>query len=250
MPTIETSHRPELVFALVGAAGTRLADLSQELKAALANFGYHSVDIRLSGLLCNFVDWTNQIGTGEFDRIRHLQDVGNALRSRLVDGAALARAGIADIREKRAASSGSPDSPASAHAYILHQLKHPDEVDLLRQVYGSSFLLIAGHAPRAERVRHLSHLMARKEDQPGQVPRFEGKAIEVIDIDEKQDNDLWQNTRDTYPKADFFANLGLAAGEKEIRRFVDFALWSSVPHALARRIRNVPSERRSVAVLR
>lgn len=221
MPTdTGTTDKPELIFALVGAIGTRLHDLSRALKEELQAFGYESVDIRLSGLLVNFTEGTEQPETSEFNRIRHLQDLGDAFRTRLEDGAALARAGIAEIRAKRAAITGSPDSPASAHAYIIHQLKHPDEVELLRQVYGSSFLLVAGHAPRRTRVAELTRRI--REDQSPQQARFlEAKAVELIEFDEKQDSDSGQNTRDTYPKADFFANLGPSRGETEVRRFVD-----------------------------
>lgn len=221
MPTKgEAADRPELVFALVGAAGVRLEDLSVALKDELTTFGYHAVDIRLSDLLVNFT-CSEQKGTSEFERIRYLQNKGDALRDNLKDGAALARAAVAEIRRRRATVSGNPDCPASARAYILHQLKHPDEVELLRRVYGSSFVLIAGHAPRGLRVAELAHQMARKESLSGQESRFEGKAYEIIDVDEKQDSDFGQNTRDTYPKADFFANLGVPLGQNDVRRFVD-----------------------------
>ena len=44
----------------------------------------------------------------------------------------------------------------------------------------------------------------------------------MIEIDEKQEDDLGQNVRDTYPKADFFVNLGrIDRGENEVQRFVD-----------------------------
>lgn len=218
---VETNCRPELVFALVGAAGARLDDLSAKLKEELAAFGYQIEVIRLSELLVNFAGWTNQIGTGEFDRIIHRQNIGNALRDRLKDGAALARAGIAEIRARRSRLSGGPDHPAPALAYILRQLKHPDEVDLLRQVYGSSFLLIAGHAPWELRATELAKRMARSEYRPGEESHFKAQAHTVIENDEKQDDDFGQNTIDTYPKADFFANLGIDKGEDEVQRFVD-----------------------------
>ena len=222
MPTrAAPDDRPELVFALVGAAGVRLDDLSGALKEELETFGYQTVDIRLSDLLTNFSGWTNQTGATEFDRIRHLQDMGNGFRTTLADGAALARAGIAEIRKRRASISGNPDHPAVAVAYVVHQLKHPGEADLLRQVYGSSFLLVAGHAPRVIRSAELARRMARKELQTGQESHYEAKAADVITIDEKQDDDFGQNTRDTYPKADFFANLGVSSGEQDVRRFVD-----------------------------
>lgn len=221
METFQGQERPELIFALVGAAGTRLDDLAEALKRQLAVFGYHAVDIRLSDLLVNFTGLTPQFGTTEFDRITYLQNSGNAFRERLSDGAALARAGIAEIRVKRTEVSGHPDRPAADHAYILRQLKHPAEVDLLRQVYADSFFLIAGHSPRTKRLKDLGELLARKNSQPGQGEQFEGKASEVIAIDEKQENDFGQDTRDTYPKADFFANLALPLGETQVVRFVD-----------------------------
>lgn len=115
---------------------------------------------------------------------------------------------------------GSPDTPAAAHAYVIYQLKHPDEVELLRQVYGSSFLLVAGHAPRRARIAELTRRI--KEDQSPHQARFlEARVVELIEFDEKQDSDFGQNTRETYPKADFFANLGPAGGETVVRRFVD-----------------------------
>ena len=212
-------NRPELVFALVGPAGVRLDELSRIIKEEVGTFGYTSVDIRLSALLTNF-SWEDQRGTSEFDRIRHLQDKGDGLRERLRDGAALARAGIAEIRTQRMKITGSPDRPAAAHAYIVRQLKHPDEVDLLRQVYGSCFLLIAGHAPRQQLADELAKRMARAAYRPGDDSRFQSNAHAIIDADQKQDGDFGQNTRDTYPKADFFANLGIPSGEHEVRRFV------------------------------
>jgi deoxycytidylate deaminase len=215
----ETADRPELIFALVGAAGVRLDVLSDALGKALATFGYQVMDIHLSTLLQKVTGWSGQQGASEFDRVRHLQTMGNDLRRRLRDGAALARAGIAEIRVKRATITGSQDLPASARAYIVRQLKHPDEVDVLRQVYGSSFLLVAGHAPRDMRIKELARQMARKDLKIGQELSLEGKAIDIITIDEKEDDEYGQNTRDTYPQADFFANLGFPFVENDVRRF-------------------------------
>jgi cytidine deaminase len=217
---LRPENRTELVFALVGAAGSRLEDLAAALKEYLASFGYQFIDIRLSELLDKFT-WDPQQGTTDFDRIRHLQDKGDAFRDRLKDGAALARAAIAKIRQSRADHSGSPDTPAAAHAYILRQLKHPDEVELLRRVYGASFYLIAGHAPRDQRIKELASRMARKDAQSGQEARFEASAIKIIEVDEKQESDFGQNTRDTYPKADFFANLATPSGKYGVHRFID-----------------------------
>lgn len=219
-PKTEDRDRPELVFGLVSAAGARLDDLGQALRKKLASFTYEAVDIRLSSLLQNFTGQSPPSATDEFHRIRHLQDTGDEFRRRLEDGAALARAAIAEIRRIRSTITGNPDRPAPARAYILRQLKHPDEVDLLRRVYGSSFFLVAGHAPPDTRVDHLAAQMARAESCVGQESSYKGHAHDIVRIDEKQKDDYGQNTRDTYPKADFFADLGLDRGEEAVEKLV------------------------------
>ena len=218
---VKVYDRPELVFGLVGAAGTRLEDLSIRLKGQLKSFEYETVDIRLSELLMNFNDWKAPEQPGEVYRIKHLQAMGSAFRRKLQDKAALARAGIAAIRAARAARTGNPDCPAPACAYVIRQFKHPDEVELLRQVYGPSFLLIAGHAPRERRASDLANLMARAEYRPAEADKYLSHAEDIITTDEKEDDEYGQNTRDTYPKADFFANLGEHLGEHEVDRFID-----------------------------
>src|SRR5579863_2876161 len=132
--------RPELIIALAGAAGVKLGSLSSELQNGLASFGYRSVEIRISELLARFLPPAYPPEHNEFERIRFLQKRGNDFRHALKRGDALARAAILAIRERRAAITGDSNIVAGDHAFVLHQLKHPDEVDLLRSVYGANFL--------------------------------------------------------------------------------------------------------------
>lgn len=212
--------RPELFIALVGPAGVNLDALSKALKASLTGFGYRSVDIRLSKLLARVQPEATPPENDEFERLRFLQKRGDAFRRNLQRGDALARAAILAIREERSAITDGPDNVANNHAYILHQLKHPDEVDLLRKVYGANFLLIGGNAPKKTRQEHLAGLLAHKDCQSNKVAEYERKASKLIEIDEKEADDLGQNTRDTYPKADFFVNLTTDCGFA-VERFVD-----------------------------
>ena len=215
-----SAKRSELVFALVGPAGVRLEDLSKELRAALALFGYSSTVIRLSELLKRYTGYVDPADSKEATRILHMQKMGDEFRNSLKDGAALAMAAIVAIREERLEKMAGPDEPIPGHAFILHQLKNPAEVDLLRLVYGDAFYLIAGHAPSTARTTQLAERLAKKADLVGQGKQFKGDADNIITIDEKEDDDLGQNTRDTYPKADFFANLSLPGGEQSIHRFI------------------------------
>ncbi len=222
MSNSEVINRSELVFALVGAAGTRLDKLSNELKKTLKQFGYETTEIRLSECLKNFDGWAGQDHTTVGERIPHLQEMGSAFRGRLQDGSALARVGMVEIRKERIKSfTRNPDKPESNRAYILRQLKHPEEVDLLRETYGPAFFLVAGHAPTDMRADELAHEMADLAGQSGKDYLYKPKALEIIHADEKQTDSFGQNTRDTYPRADFFANLALNWGEHSVSRFVE-----------------------------
>jgi cytidine deaminase len=206
MATVVNPSRPELVFAFVGAAGVRLNDLVVELRRALATFGYDGEIVRLSALLRATQGWREPPQGGEDARIRHHQAMGNAFRGAMGDGAALAVAALASVRSARSRRSANPDTPADACAYILTQLKHPREVELLRHVYGSNFYLIGAHAPRQTRIDELAKAMATAESRSGEEEAFKPRAHEIIQIDEKEEGDLGQNTRDTYPLADFLVN--------------------------------------------
>jgi len=195
--------------------------LSTQLQRYLNEFGYQVIDIRLSDLLKNFSGWKPPTSNDELERIAHLQELGDKFRAASKDGASLARAAIAEIRRRRADVTGKPDTPICARAYVLHQLKHPDEVDLLRRVYGPSFLLIAGHASRDARISELAKRAAAHALKSGQEAQFQPAAIGIVNADEKQPDDFGQNTRDTYPKADFFANLGRPQGDPSLKRFID-----------------------------
>jgi cytidine deaminase len=221
--TEQASERPELIIALVCPLGARIQTLEGVICDELKNYGYRCESIRISDLLEKLDFWTPEPDGSEQTRIQHRQS--KALEFRRKGGPdALARAVIAAIRESRRRISGHPDKPANACAYILRQLKHPKEIHLLRHVYGQSIFVVAGHAPEEIRVRDLADTMAQKEGKAS-ADEYENAARTLIHVDEKEDNPddeeakLGQNTRDTYPLADFFVSLAQNDGDP-VRRFI------------------------------
>lgn len=225
MTTTATDEgRPELIFAFVGPAGVRLDDLGRAVKEHLRMFGYRSEDIRLSALLPNFTGWVDPLDPTEYNRIKHSQSMAYNFRQKAGPGA-LVRAGIAAIRERRLALSGDADKPVPNCAFLVQQLKHPKEVALLRDVYGQSVIIVAGHAVERLRIKTLAQMMADRDKQASDG-RYTAWADEIVYIDEKETRkddpaELGQNTRDTYPLADFFANLNMQHGENSVSRFID-----------------------------
>jgi cytidine deaminase len=214
-------RRPEIIFAMVGPLGTRLTALSEKLSRELQSFGYDVERIGVSELLARFSDWTPPDSPGEAARVGHFQAVANTIRGRLQDGAILARAAIAEIRDRRLARSGDPDAPAHNCAFLIDQLKHPDEARLLRRTYGDALYIIGGHACWDRRVEEFAQKLARSIDQPGRHKDFHGAAAELIQTDDHCEVPFGQDMRDTYPQADVFIDLNPSGGEGDISRFVD-----------------------------
>jgi len=166
-------------------------------------------------------EWAEPQENSEDVRVGHYQKVANEVRRALTDGAALARASIAEIRLLRSKRSGHPDNAAKGCAYIIDQLKHPAEAQLLRQVYGDAFYLVGGHACWSKRVEDFSKMIAESHNKPGQDRKYQGEATELIDTDDEGQDDLAQNMRATYPQADVFVDLNPDNAAHAVSRFID-----------------------------
>ena len=219
------SKRPELVIGFVAPIGVSITFLCSETTQVLREFNYAVEEIHLSALLERAANWKPLADKSEDKRVKYLQEVAFEFRTKTETPRALALAALVAIRERRAIRSRSPDAPADGVVYLLNQLKHPDEVKLLRDVYGSSFVLIAAHATRESREGRLKRKIADSESrgiQNGDKVRSEV----LMETDEEEigpsgANRFGQNTRNTYPLADIFVNLEQEAkASLEIKRFL------------------------------
>lgn len=215
---------PELFLALVGAIGTDLESVSAITGEFLKEVNYTTCPepIRLSKLLHDIPGWEylSRIHEEEIRYKEHM-DKGNELRQKLGQGDALALEAIGAIRKIRSTVTRAEFTPASRRAYILHSLKHPKEVETLRKVYGSSFLLVATYSPHEKRLQHLASKIAGSHHYL-QATRYRGDAESLIQRDEAEPEvELGQNVRDTFPMADVFIDASDPARlRKSIERFV------------------------------
>ena len=108
-------------------------------------------------------------------------DMGDKLRQHHDDGAAAAAITVSAIARRRFEELGQDEVEAGAEregvATIVRQMKHPDEVHLLRSVYGPRFVLLGAWSPSrvpAVRVRSASRLCrpSRFADLPGTLLSF------------------------------------------------------------------------------
>src|SRR5579884_3987865 len=150
--------KPELYFGLVGAIGSDLRKLSAVLAQLLTEFGYTTTEVRLSSVLDEV--FPSLPKEPEELRIEKHMDAGDELRRKTGLGSALAVLGISRVRAKRVEHGRTENDTLDSHAFIFNSLKHPKEEEILRRIYGESFVLIGAYCPRQQRLDNLSHRIA------------------------------------------------------------------------------------------
>jgi cytidine deaminase len=208
---------PELVFGLVGPAGVNLDPVISVLSRELKALSYKSKTIRLSKQIELFFS-TDHSKEPEDTRISKLMDEGTRLREDGKRGDAVALLGIAEIKRLR---DEELHGEAERNAYILRSLKHPHEVETLRNVYGKGFFLISVYSPRDVRVSALAERIRKSKFGSGKMAR--SKAEEMIERDEmEEDKSLGQDVKDAFPLADLFVDArNKSSLDSQISRFLE-----------------------------
>ncbi|NCO70858.1 MULTISPECIES: anti-phage dCTP deaminase [Shewanella] len=196
----------EVVIGLVTPVGVNYDDIRSRFETYFDRYQYKSNWLHLSklfGLLINN-ESTELLSEGE--RLQQAMTIGNNLRQDNNRDDIMALVVINAILSKRERDSENSDrsKPLSRTAHIIRSLKHPDEVETLRTVYGKGFMLVGITANESSRIKYLM-------DQKG--VETEEKARELIERDDRE-NDLptaygehGQSTRDVFQLSDFFLTI-------------------------------------------
>lgn len=203
-------NNSELVIGIVSPVGAESNLVIESLKNKLKLFGYETEIIKISSILPPFNE-SNK--ASEYARIRHYMKQGDRFRNKTENNSILAIGAVEKINKLR-------DQDIEKRAFIVDSLKHPDEVELLRKIYGNGFYLFGIHA---DKDRRMDFLIQEK----GCTPE---SASELIKIDENENISYGQKTRDTYHLSDFFLNLGCNNDymKSTLQRFLE--LIFSNPH--------------------
>lgn len=206
---LSNNEDAEIIIGLVGAVGVEYKHVKDIIKDRLEkNFHYSVEEIRISNdvikNLPNYSDLPD--GNNEFTRINHFMEFGNQARAKSKDNSILAL-GAAEIIMKKRGENG------LRKAYIIDSLKHPDEVKLLRQVYGEGFYLIGVFSDIEHRKKHLID----------ELHIEEGNAEKLIARDANDLEGHGQHTSDTFHLSDFFVHIGYNRKrlKESIHRFLD-----------------------------
>jgi deoxycytidylate deaminase len=223
---------PELVIGMAGPIGVDLDLIARSLGSALTSVGYTSELIKLTAemerypiapgaLLDEVNSWK---GTDTHDTYMRKMSAANALRKQYDDPALLARIAIDAIRARRGdAPNGGPEKVRAKHAYLIRQLKRPEEVSLLRKVYGRQFVLVSAYAPEARRRDRICDRLRGELSTSAKALEVAHLADRLIDRDASEDEDsMGQQLRETFHLADVFIDgLNKSVMDDTVSRFVD-----------------------------
>lgn len=152
----------ELVIGLVSPVGAETTLVKQMLTESLNQAGYEVKVVKISADVIPCLVDVEPFGTDKFSRYRNLMNAGNACRHKTSDTAILAKGAAFIISRMRpevdTTSKANFDQSAqslSKTAFIIDSLKRPEEVNALRIIYSSGFVLIGIHEESQRRIAHL-----------------------------------------------------------------------------------------------
>jgi len=145
----------ELVIGLVSAVGSETKLVIDLLKENMSCAGYNVLIVKVSldviPLLVDVVPHEND----KYQRISKLMDAGNLARKKTLDDAILALGVASRIFAERKKENELPTALRKT-AIIIDSLKRPEEVERLRIIYPSGFLLMGVHEEESRRLEHLT----------------------------------------------------------------------------------------------
>lgn len=193
---IHINNTGEIVLGIITTLGTDNENVIRYMRDHLAKFSYKTEVINVSADILTAFEFTTNSFDSEYDRIKHYMDLGNKIRKEREDATIIMKGVAAYILSER--DSVEEPSPRDKVAYIIKSIKHPQEAEYLKQVYGDGFHLIGITSDIDNRKKFLTEVKSLTQEQ----------AEELIKRDADEDEDLGQHTRDAFQNSDYFINVG------------------------------------------
>jgi len=221
-------ERSELVIGIVGAVGSNLGVVQDQLIQALRAADYNTEPIHLVELLHEIDRWESLPETPEEVRIEKHMNAGDEFRDAIGSDDALAVLGVGEIQKLRTKLTNTANEPAEKTAYILKSLKHPDEIQALREIYGPGCFIVAAYSPREARIQNLATKIARSHNSYDSE-LFREHAEKLVMRDQKDAlKGFGQNVRQSFPLADvFLESVDAASVRTQSERFIQLILGNN-----------------------
>lgn len=221
---IPTFECPELFFGFVAPIGVDLRGCIDSLKQSLVDLEYIALEVKVTDIfkeLSKFIEPDEELKPRpEAQRYTSYIKYGNKLRTVFEDDAALAVLTIVRIARLRAARKNQSINYSKV-AFIIHQFKRKEEIDLFRSIYGKQFFQISVYSRRGARVEYLAMRFANTEHSANRND-FRAEAERIVQIDYNESGAHGQKLVKIFHDGDFIVNIDgdIQSTQKQIERFV------------------------------
>lgn len=240
---VKSAELPEIFIGLAAPIGTDLNCVEEEIISNLKSFQYNVIIVRVSELisrLCSFNPLRKKLNIDTPLRtMRQKINAGNRIRSVFGRPDILAMATCSKIQLERfkintekltpeeidalseEENYSMKTAPVRGTVYLIRQLKRPEEVSFLRNVYGSHFILISAGGDINKRLVNLKNEIGKTQVELSPKDRLD-EARSLIDEDSEQDDKAYgQLISSTFHLADFFVDASHRnTVATEIQRFM------------------------------
>ncbi len=214
-----TPKDAELVIGLVARIGVDTKKIVGHIKAQLKEYNYNVHEIHVTDLLKAF---EAKLTLSEFPselRYNSYIDACNKLRADTsVD--VMAKLAIMHISGMRLKIGDEP-SLETRTAYIVNQIKRPEEFELLRQVYGEHYVQISCHADDEIRIARLKSRISDDHPENPKNSDWDIVARQLVHKDESEEEvKFGQRVRQVFPLSDVIIDANaVQTSERGIERF-------------------------------
>jgi deoxycytidylate deaminase len=220
---------PELFFGFVAPIGADINSALREFRAYLKSRDYRVIDIKVTDIfnvLQRYIKPKRSLSkASELARYETYIAYGNQLRSMFQDDI-LAATAIRRVMDKRLRNS--KPGEFQRLAFLIHQFKRKEEIELLRSVYGRLFFQVSIYSRRGARVDYLSRKFASSYDRPI-AQAYRDSAEKLITRDENEvEEKHGQRVAAIFHDADFILSLDAADSvQEQVIRFGELIFGSN-----------------------
>ena len=206
--------RPELIIGLVGPIGCDIESVETAVTAALKQVDYRVEHISLSKGIAELLEQTE--GTRpNLTTLKKKIDAGNKIRKLKASNGILAAYAMSSIHDLRSRLSEQDDRelpedtqhgevPLDSVAFLVRQFKRPEEIQLMRKVYGNAFILISVTQSRQDLLANLKYLVGNEDPRLTPNQREDEARTLMIKDESEDENPFGQQLAKTFHLADFF----------------------------------------------
>ncbi len=234
--TFHQITRPELVFGIAGPIGIKIDDLCESLAEALKIVDYQSHLIKITDEISSVSSAIKKNRSNSFyEQMKYKMDHASSICREADDPGRLMQYAIRAIRREREASDAprlplvelepvlDPAKITAKYmeteeedrvltvrhkvAYIIRQIKRPQEINFLRSVYGRQFVLISAYGSEEDRRKLLEERLRLSMPVSASDQKIFSQVEDLLCRDMHEGDDKFgQHLRDSYHHADVFVD--------------------------------------------